>query len=126
MCVRTGGLLSEFRPILTGVPQGAVLSPLLFNLMLKDFSSPPANVKKILYAVDVTIYTTVSLPIAAEDILQPVLEKISEWGRQWNFTFSGEKSAQLVFTRSNKPRADPLLLIRGQRIRSVPHIDSLV
>ena len=59
LCVRVGSYLSEFRPILTGVPQGAVLSPLLFNIMLYDFPIPPSLIKKLLYADDITIYVSV-------------------------------------------------------------------
>lgn len=93
--------------------------------MLIDFPTPAANVKKLLYADDVTIYTTVRTPMSAEVILQPVLEEIGNWGRKWNFKFSGEKSAQMVFTRSHKPGQDPLLFIRGQRIRPVSHFKLL-
>ncbi len=46
ICVRVGSNISEFRDVKTGVPQGAVISPLLFNIMLYDFPSFPSLVKK--------------------------------------------------------------------------------
>ncbi|KZS06599.1 Uncharacterized protein APZ42_029899, partial [Daphnia magna] len=39
MCVRIGSIVSSSTPIENGVPQGAVLSPILFNIMLKKFPS---------------------------------------------------------------------------------------
>lgn len=60
--VTVSGLLSEFCPVLTGVPQGAVLSLFLLNLMLTDFPMPPPKVKILLYADDVTVHTTVKSP----------------------------------------------------------------
>ena len=42
----------------TGVLQGGVLSPTLFNYYLADFPTPPPNIKLIKYADDITIYTS--------------------------------------------------------------------
>ena len=48
----------------TGVVQGGVLSPALFNYYLADFTTPPPNIKLIKYADDITIYT--SGPVVAD------------------------------------------------------------
>lgn len=60
------------------------------------------------------IYTSVKIPMSAEVILQPVLEEIGNWSYKWNFKFSGEKSAQMVFTRSQKTEPDRLLFINAK------------
>ncbi|KZS12015.1 Uncharacterized protein APZ42_023098 [Daphnia magna] len=39
--IRIGDHLSEAHPVTRGVPQGAVLSPLLFNVMMSDLPPPP-------------------------------------------------------------------------------------
>ena len=46
------------RKVKTGVVQGGVLSPALFNYYLADFPTPPANIKLIKYADDITICTS--------------------------------------------------------------------
>ena len=48
----------------TGVVQGGVLSPAIFNYYLADFPTPPPNIKLIKYADDITIYT--SDPVVAD------------------------------------------------------------
>ena len=52
---------SKSRKVKTGVVQGGVLSPALFNYYLADFPTPPPNIK---YADDITIYT--SGPVVAD------------------------------------------------------------
>ena len=48
---------SKSRKVKTGVVQGGVLSPALFNYYLADFPTPPPNIKLMKYADDITIYT---------------------------------------------------------------------
>ena len=48
----------------TGVVQGGVMFPALFNYYLADFPIPPPNIKLIKYADDITIYT--SGPVVAD------------------------------------------------------------
>ena len=48
----------------TGVVQGGVLSPALFNYYLADFPTPPPNIKLIKYAYEITIY--ISGPVVAD------------------------------------------------------------
>ena len=49
---------SKSRRVKTGVVQGGVMSPALFNYYLADFPTPPLNIKLIKYADDITIYTS--------------------------------------------------------------------
>ncbi|XP_045025199.1 uncharacterized protein LOC123469925 [Daphnia magna] len=115
MCVRIGDQESSHKTISNGVPQGAVISPILFNIMMSDFPMQQQT-KTLLFADDVTIYTQVNQPEDAETTLQPALDKIYRWGSKWNFKFAPAKSATVVFTRAYKPGADPLLFLNGHRI----------
>jgi ribonuclease HI/exonuclease III len=118
MCVRIGDQTSDHKTVENGVPQGAVLSPILFNIMLIDFPTHPLPVKTRIFADDVTIYAKTKLPADAEVTIQPALNKIYQWGRRWKLNFSPDKSTVVVFNRSYKPGADPLLFINGHRIAS--------
>ena len=50
--------------------------------MLHDFLSPPPNLNRLLFADNVTLYAQVKLPIDAEPILQPYIDKVVKWGRK--------------------------------------------
>jgi hypothetical protein len=52
--VRVRGVLSDPQVLGAGVPQGAVLSPLLFNLLFMDIPSQD-SIQTLIYADDITI-----------------------------------------------------------------------
>ena len=49
---------SKSRKVKTGVVQGGVLSPVLFNYYLADFPTPPPNIKLIRYTNDIAMHTS--------------------------------------------------------------------
>ena len=86
--------------VLSGVPQGSVLVPLLFLLYINDLpSSVSSNVK--LYADDTLVYRTIHTP---EDIamLQRDLDILSEWAKKWLMSskFNPSKCIHLTITRT--------------------------
>ena len=95
MCVFTEGSISDSHPLSKGVPQGSVLSPVLFNVMLSDFPDPPAPSKPCdisLFADDTKVSTRAKSVDIAVGRLQPFLTKIERWATKWKLTFSVEKS----------------------------------
>lgn len=85
--------------------------------MLYDFPAAPNHVKTLLYADDVEADVTASSNSEAEALLNPYLDAISEWAREWRFDFSVEKSAVVVFSR-DAARHPPHLLIMGNQIEA--------
>ncbi|KZR99272.1 Pol-like protein, partial [Daphnia magna] len=55
--VRVGNQFSDAHTLTKEVPQGAVLSPTLFNVMMSDLPKPPRSITTLTYADDVAIYT---------------------------------------------------------------------
>ena len=55
------GIFSQFKPVVSGVPQGSVLGPLLFILYTADMWNDLEN-KIISYADDTTLYAEIASP----------------------------------------------------------------
>ena len=85
--------------ISAGLPQGAVLSPLLFNLMVSDFPREE-EVKVFMYADDVTITYIHDDPIQAKEIMENYIRKLDTWCKQWGLVINPGKTYMQVF--SNK------------------------
>jgi len=95
--VRVGTSLSEATPIHVGVPQGAVLSPTLFNVMLSDVPSSPV-VRLVGYADDLTLLTSSDNPLTAQQNMQAYLVEFTAWCTRWHFLINPDKCTYQIFT----------------------------
>ena len=82
----------------TGVAQGEVLSPALFNYYLDDFPTLPPNIKLIKYADDITIYTFGSVVADLINGLNIYLSQVLNYIPQKKLTVSTTKSIVTLFT----------------------------
>lgn len=86
-----------------GTPQGAVLSPTLFNLYLRKIASAlHPDTKIIQFADDIMIYSTSSDPNRAMRSIQISLENIGDFLQQLGLEISPDKTQLMMFSRSLK------------------------
>ena len=85
---RVGSICSPASTFSFGVPQGGVLSPLLFNILINDIIlADMPSMKFALYADDLALWTEGSSPEACQPKLQGAIDKLSIWLNTKNLFF---------------------------------------
>ena len=81
-----GDSFSELRYILSGVPQGSVLGPLLFLLFINDL---PEHIKNnvFLFADDLKMIANA----LRKDLVDEDLRILEDWEDTWSLRFNSEK-----------------------------------
>ena len=116
--VRVGEALSEGTTIDNGTPQGSVISPVLFNVMINDiFQDVGPGFGMSLFADDGAVWKRGRDIKHVSKRMQGALNKITEWGNRWGFKISVEKTKYVVF--GNKRDKGEGLSMYGQEIERV-------
>ncbi len=87
--VSVNGENSDWSPVISGVPQGSVLGPLLFVVFINDLPRTVSS-NVFLYADDTKIFNKVR---SDSDVrtLQSDLDKLAEWSDVWLLKFHPDK-----------------------------------
>ena len=97
--VKIGDSLSDKLILENGTPQGSVLSPLLFLLMINDVPDMSRGASKAIFADDCAIWKSGKRLDTLISDLQKNLDKIQIWCNTWGFSLSREKSVAIIFGR---------------------------
>ncbi len=100
---------STSKPILAGVPQGAVLSPLLFSLYLYDLPQSP-HITNYLFADDVAFTSKFARTKAAVSRLQNASEDHLNWSKLNGLSLNTSKCQAIIFTWRHETTPDPIQL----------------
>ena len=86
--VKIGSSFSKFSPVSSGVPQGSVLGPILFNLFVNDITDNLDNTTTSkMFADDIKIYSEFNTNTTTCN-LQTHLDLICIWSSIWQLTIS--------------------------------------
>ena len=77
--VSISDVLSDDEIVISGVPQGSIMGPLMFLLFINDLPLYTAPINTDLYADDTTLYETGISRLKIESNLQIALNDPSEW-----------------------------------------------
>jgi len=94
---RYGSALSDIAAINAGVPQGGILSPILYNIFASDQPTTP-NTAVADYADDKAIIAINNDPLIASKNLQTHLNLMEKWFTNWRFKVNQSKSVHTTFT----------------------------
>ena len=87
-----------------GVPQGSVLSTLLFILYIDDVRSEVEKCEISIFADDIAIWIVENDFKNAIKLINEDLNRIFIWCRKWRFDLSIEKCIATIFTKSSRTR----------------------
>jgi len=114
------GAKSKFRKVKQGVPQGGVLSPLLFNLYMSKMPLPTGNIELVTYADD---SNTLNSGPHIEPICQELniyLNILDDWFKSRNLFISPAKSTATLFTTAPcEAKVDLNIKIKDQKVPTV-------
>ena len=88
-------------PVISCVPQGSFLGPLLFLLYINDLPQTIQSEVR-LFADDTAVYLSIGSS-DDKDTLQADLDTLQEWERAWDMEFNPSKCQVLHITRSKQP-----------------------
>ena len=113
---------SDPLPVLSGVPQGSVLGPLLCICYINDI---PNNISSTirLYADDALLYRSIHNEKDVND-LQNDLDLLTSWAAEWKMTFNPKKTEFLRITNKINPLESQYYLL-NTLIPTISHVKYL-
>jgi ribonucleases P/MRP protein subunit RPP40 len=95
-----GGEFSEWRPVMSGVPQGSVLGPVLFLVFIDDIDDGVTN-SILKFADDTKLFGVVN-DLRQHDELQQDLQRLVDWSARWLMEFNAAKCTVIHVGRNNE------------------------
>lgn len=106
-----GGFFSDWHAIGAGVPQGAVLSPLLYNIFINDIIPVIVHLNGGKFADDISLFADTPGP-SGLNVIQDALQPVSDWADVNKVNFNLTKCGHVRFSRQRKCTSAPSLTLQ--------------
>ena len=113
-----GNSKSDIHPMTKGLPQGSVLSPTMFNVMMADIPHHE-KIKIFEYADDMAIAVTADNLAEAVRLIQEGIRKLEDWVTRWKLHFNPSKCKAMCFTKKKIQDQLPVLRVQNEEIEWV-------
>ena len=109
---------STSRNVRTGVPQGAVTSPILFNFYLNQLPTPPAGVFLVQYADDISVYSSGTSLQELSSLINAYTKDLVSFLKERELLVSAAKSTVTLFTpNTHEANIHPEIFVENERVR---------
>ena len=117
------GIKSDWAPVVSGVPQGTVLGPLLFSLYINGISADIESEIR-LFADDCVCYREIK---NEEDTLklQRDIDRLGSWARKWGMRFQPVKCNMMQLTNKRSSKIQASYTLEGTLLENVESIKYL-
>ena len=111
--IKIGNYTTNYFDVGSGVPQGSVLSPLLFSIYINDI---PTNIKRnvtnsLVFADDLAYYHIYKKGEGnVSKLINKHLNTLTKWMGKWRLSFAPHKCNYLVFSKNNINESEKLKL----------------
>ena len=127
--VQIGDIASKLRSVTTGVPQGSIVGPLLFNSLINDIVIASHKFNFILYADDTTLNSTLDCFENGKDEIQnsitTELQKVFKWLDVSKLCLNTAKSKYMLFHMLQKILLELSFSFNGIPIKNVKEFNFL-
>jgi hypothetical protein len=114
------GEFSTSKNIAAGMPQGSILTPVLYSLYINDAPAAPGT-HFTLFADDTCIYATEKHELPVPFKSQRGLTAVNSWCERWNIKINEGKTQAIYFSRRLRVPVD-VLQLKGRDIAFVNNV----
>jgi len=115
--VSVGGSTSSWTDVLSGIPQGSVLGPVLFICFVNDMPEQVDNLIRM-FADDTKIFAKTNT-VEQHESLQKDLTSLQNWAEDWQLRFNAEKCKVMHLGGKNNRHSYEMQSSDGNSIRLV-------
>ena len=101
--VRVNDSISSWKPVISGIPQGSILGPILFTLYVNDIPSQLQSIISM-YADDTKLFSTLLSGDAVNTLIID-LKTLEEWSEKFQMRFHPDK-CHVMHIGSNNPQQE--------------------